>query len=109
MSRRTAQNPALRQNAIVSWLTGFGIPGLRGDARTRRILGLSGIDILVGTARTMSVASLRNADSRRTQIRLLADGGIGPEDVIVEMRLDHFAPFLEAYTEKYAHRVYGEE
>lgn len=109
MTRRTAQTPARRPNAIVAWLTGFGIPGLRADTRERRIYGLSGIDILVGTSRTMTLAALRNADSRRKQIRLLAEGGTGVEDVIVEMRLDHFAPFLEAYIEKHAARVFGEE
>lgn len=109
MTRRTAQNPALRPNAIAGWLTGYGIAGLRADTQARRILGLSGIDILVGTSRTMAVAALKNADSARTQIRLLAEGGIGPQDTVVEMRLDHFAPFLEAYIEKHAHRVYGEE
>jgi hypothetical protein len=110
-NRVAPRTVGLRTRWATEYLTGQGIAGLRPDPVNRRIVGLSGVDIGIAVAgrRAQTVTHLREADSSRTFVWIALEGGHGPQDAVVSMRLDHFAPVFAAWVDQNKHRLYKEE
>lgn len=109
---RTSPRSFTATEQVARWLTGFGVVGLRALKTQRRIVGLAGVDMVIGSARS-SAGSFRDmvmGDSRTVRIRVVPPhAGEAVDDALVVMRLNQFAPLLEAWIEKNSHRLYGEE
>jgi hypothetical protein len=93
------------------WLTSFGIVGLRAERAERRIYGLAGLEMLVGSQKSSagSFTEMVQGDTRKVRIRFVPQKGQPIEDSLVVLRLNQFAPMFQAWIEQNSHRLYGEE
>lgn len=109
----TNKQPGQRTAQVARWLTGYGISGLSVEpvAKASRILGLSGFQIFVTLGRnrngfvTTQLHEMHSTSS--TAVHVVPAVGRDVQDSIVMMRLDQFAPLLEAYIQANKERIYG--